>query len=124
MYGKSLSTIFISHVLILRSGSYVNAMFTRKFICLAVSSSKTLIPYPFEVYFFVDETRCLCICWCRLLITVSNSLDPQGGHRLEKYLNLEGFLEKTLKIKSALKSTGNSLKSLEQSLNSTIFCRT
>ena len=28
-----------------------------------------------------------------------------GSHRLEKYLNLEGFLEKSLKIKSALKST-------------------
>ena len=39
----------------------------------------------------------------------------QGSHRLEKYLNLEGFLE------NALKSTGKSLKSLENSLNSTIF---
>ena len=48
----------------------------------------------------------------------------QGWHRLEKYLNLESFLEKSLKIKSALKSTGKSLKSLEKSLNSTIFCRT
>ena len=47
-----------------------------------------------------------------------------GSHRLEKYLNLEGFLEKSLKIKSALKSTRKSLKSLEKSLNSTIFCRT
>ena len=46
----------------------------------------------------------------------------QGSHKLEKYLNLEGFLEKSLKIKSALKSTGKSL--LEKSLNSTIFCRT
>ena len=27
----------------------------------------------------------------------------QGSHRLEKYLNLEGFLEKPLKIKSAFK---------------------
>ena len=40
----------------------------------------------------------------------------QGSHRLEKYLNLEGFLEKSLKIKSALKSTGKSLKSLESPL--------
>ena len=48
----------------------------------------------------------------------------QGSHRLEKYLNLEGFLEKSLKIKSALKSTGKSLKGLEKYLNSTIFCRT
>ena len=29
---------------------------------------------------------------------------------LEKYLNLEGFLEKSLKMKSALKSTGNNSK--------------
>ena len=28
-----------------------------------------------------------------------------GSHRLEKYFNLEGFLEKSLKIKSVLKST-------------------
>ena len=48
----------------------------------------------------------------------------QGSHRFEKYLNLDGFLEKTLKIKSALKSTGKLFKSLEKCLNSTIFCRT
>ena len=36
----------------------------------------------------------------------------QGSHSHEKYLNLEGFLEKYLKIKSALKSTGKSLKAL------------
>ena len=48
----------------------------------------------------------------------------QNSHRLEKYLNLEGLFEKSLKIKSALKSFGKSLKSLEKSLNSTIFCRT
>ena len=47
-----------------------------------------------------------------------------GLHRLEKYLSLEGFLEKSLKIKAALKSTGKSLKSLEKPLDSTIFCRT
>ena len=41
-----------------------------------------------------------------------------------KVLDLESFLEKSLKIEPALKSTGNSLKSLEKSLNSTIFCRT
>ena len=40
------------------------------------------------------------------------------------YLNLEGLLEKSLKIKSALKSLEKSLKGLEKSLNSTIFCRT
>ena len=32
---------------------------------------------------------------------------------LKKYLNLEGFHEKFLKIKSVLKSTGKSLKSLK-----------
>ena len=53
-----------------------------------------------------------------------SSMVRQGSHRLEKYLNLEGFLEKPLKIKSALKSTGKSLKSLEKSLNSTIFYKT
>ena len=41
--------------------------------------------------------------------------------RIEEYLNLECFLEKSLKIKSALKNTGKPLKSLEKSLNSTIF---
>ena len=46
----------------------------------------------------------------------------QGSHRLEKYLNLEGFLKKTLKIKSALKSTGKPFKSFERTLESTIFC--
>ena len=75
-----------------------------------------------------------------LLITFENSLDPdqarqnvgpdldlnclplmQGLHRLEKYLNLEGFLEKSLKIKSALKSTGKSLKSLEKSFSVGLF---
>ena len=48
----------------------------------------------------------------------------QGLHSLEKYLNLEGFFEKSLKIKYALKSTGQSLKGLEKSVNSFIFCRT
>ena len=37
---------------------------------------------------------------------ISTQFSGQGLHRLEKYLNLEGFLEKSLKIKSALKSTG------------------
>ena len=54
---------------------------------------------------------------------VNSELLRQGLHRLEKYMNLEGFLEKSLKIEYVLKSTGKSLKSLEKSLNSTIFCR-
>ena len=47
----------------------------------------------------------------------------QGSHRLEKYLSLEGFREKSLKIEYALKRTGISHKGLEKSLNSSIFCR-
>ena len=43
---------------------------------------------------------------------------------LKSTLNLEGFVEKFLKIKSALKSTGKALKSLEKCLDSTIYCRT
>ena len=46
----------------------------------------------------------------------------QGSHRLEKYLNLEGFLENSLKTKYALKSTGKSFKGLVMSLNSSIIC--
>ena len=57
-------------------------------------------------------------------VLVNLFADSQGSFRLEKYLNLEGFLEKSLKIKYALKSTGKSLKGLEKSLNSSIFCRT
>ena len=37
----------------------------------------------------------------------------QDSHRLKKYLNLEGFLEKFLKIQSALKSTGNHSKAMK-----------
>ena len=47
----------------------------------------------------------------------------QGSNRLEKYFNLESFLEKLLKIKYAWKSTGKSCKGLEKSLISSILCR-
>ena len=47
----------------------------------------------------------------------------QGSHRLEKYLNIQDCLEKSLKIKFALKSTGKTLKGLEKSLNFTIYRR-
>ena len=58
--------------------------------------------------------------------SVTTDLIPTKLHEnfFEKYLNLEGFLEKSLKIKSALKSTGKAVKSFEKSFNSTIFCRT
>ena len=62
-----------------------------------------------------------------VIFVLANSVDlveklhyAAGLYMLEKYLNLEGFLEKSLNIKSALKSTGKSLKSLGKSLNSTL----
>ena len=58
------------------------------------------------------------------IFCVKSGYMRHGSHRLEKYLNLECFLEKSLKIKSALKSTGKSLKDLEKCLNSSVFCRT
>ena len=62
----------------------------------------------------VDPLKLKSLLFCR---------HTQGSHRLEKYLNLVGFLEKSLKIKSALKNTGNSLKNLEKSSNCTISVR-
>ena len=47
----------------------------------------------------------------------------QGSHRLEKYLNIQDCLEKSLKIKFALKSTWKTLKGLEKYLNFTIYRR-
>ena len=61
-------------------------------------------------------------CTAPLLFLIGYS----GAHRLEKYLNLEGFLEKSLKNKPALKSTGKSLKVLEfyhLQEDSTVFLR-
>ena len=48
-------------------------------------------------------------CTARLLFLLAYS----GARRLEKYLNLEGFLEKSLKNKSALKVLENHSKSLK-----------
>ena len=58
---------------------------------------------------------------CSRIFQLSRPEVTQGSHRLEKYLNLEGFLEKSLKINFALKSTGKSGKDLEKSLNSSIL---
>ena len=49
------------------------------------------------------------------------SIDLQGSHRLEKYLNIQDCLEKSLEIKFALKSTWKTLKGLEKSLFFTIY---
>ena len=48
-----------------------------------------------------------------VIIFTQHCYGCQGSHRLEKYLNLEGFLQKSLKIKSALNSTGKLLEGLE-----------
>ena len=55
------------------------------------------------------------------LLFVAHLKVYQGSHRLEKYLNIQDCLEKSLKIKFALQSTGKALKGLEKSLNFTIF---
>ena len=41
----------------------------------------------------------------------------QGSHRFEKYLIIQDCLEKSLKIKFALKSTWKTLEGLEKFLN-------
>ena len=61
---------------------------------------------------------------CENLVCRCCVLHIQGSHRLEKYLNLKDFIEMSLKIRYALKSTGKSFKGLEKSLNSSIICRT
>ena len=70
------------------------------------------------------------ICWIKMLKSrtnfgiLINSVDQdflQGSHRLEKYVNIQDCLEKSLKIKFALKSTWKTLKGLEKSLNSTFY---
>ena len=68
---------------------------------------------PLSCGLYKEDTHCFAL-----------AVYIQGSHRLEKYLNLEGFLDKSLKIKSALKSNGKSLQILEKSLNSTILGRT
>ena len=40
-----------------------------------------------------------------LKILVTRGPEPQGSHRLEKYLNIQNCLEKSLKIKFAMKIT-------------------
>ena len=60
------------------------------------------ITHEVSAYFLIES--CLdktCLRGLRLDKT-QTSLLGQGLHRLEKYLNLEGFLEMSLKIKHAL----------------------
>ena len=58
----------------------------------------------------LDQTAPLGVVW-------------QGSHRFEKYLNIQDCLEKSLKIKFALKSTWKTLTGLEKSVNFTIYRR-
>ena len=48
----------------------------------------------------------ICVTGYEILTLVEIN---QGSHMLEKYLNMTGFLEKSLKMKYAKKSTGESL---------------
>ena len=85
-------------------------------MCFRISSlPRICICKIFILMFCIFQVK-FCQCNCCMfrksdLSTVTNQ--TQGSHRLEKYLNLGGFLKKSLKIKSALKSTGKSFKSLE-----------
>ena len=52
------------------------------------------------VFLFPSIKDCQYSCLYFLLAPLRLQVN-QGSHRLEKYLNFEGFLEKYLKIKSA-----------------------
>ena len=77
-------------------------------MCFRISSlPRICICKIFILMFCIFQVK-FCQCNCCMfrksdLSTITNQ--TQGSHRLEKYLNLEGFLKKFLKIKSALKST-------------------
>ena len=59
---------------------------------------------------------------CRKIGPALEIVVVQGSHRFEKYLDIQDCLEKSLKIKFALKSTGNTLRGIEKYMNFTI-CR-
>ena len=73
-----------------------------------------------NTYMYTFFKSWFCVISSSITVDLSNIYNRVRSDMLEKYLNLEGFLEKSLKIKSALKSTGKSLKSLEKPLNCTI----
>ena len=71
--------------------------------------------YNLEVWFDFRETPCnMRIFSWYWRFPCSFFRIQQGSHRLEKYLNLEGFLEKSLKVKYSLKSTGNHSNALKR----------
>ena len=55
------------------------------------------------------ELESVLYCLDHRKLQVVDIKSGQGSHRLERYLNLGGILEKSLKIDNALKSTGKSL---------------
>ena len=59
----------------------------------------------------------LVLCMRCIMNDGLNGYFYQGSHRLEKYLNIQDCLEKSLK------STGKTLKGLEKYLNFTIYRR-
>ena len=61
--------------------------------CLATDTSLTADP----------GVGSLIPAWSRTFLEIDHEI-IQGSHRPEKYLNLEGFLEKSLKIKSAFEN--------------------
>ena len=66
--------------------------------CLLTFFIATIASFPVSTWVKVPQ-----IFWVLgLTVYVQCSSFIQGLHRLEKYLNLEGFLEKSLKIKYAL----------------------
>ena len=60
---------------------------------------------------YSDKPAHIC-CLASLHCSHSQCIE-QGSHRLEKYLNLEGFLEKSLKIKYVRKVLENPSKALK-----------
>ena len=48
-------------------------------------------------------------------------LHAQGSYRLEKYLNIQDYLEKSLKIKFCLEKYLKNTHSIEKSLNFTFY---
>ena len=100
-------------------------MGSERLLLLNFVSSSYLLPILniFQTHVYHTETMCRVVVsdtfgqGCeRLKVTLTEfcvHFISQGSHRLEKYLILKCFLEKSLKINSALKSTGTSLKSLE-----------
>ena len=64
------------------------------------------------IQYLIYHVCCLPLIWSLCLFECCREI-LSGFARAWKYLNLEGFIDKSLKIKSALKSTGKSLKTLK-----------